>query len=744
MPFSGEHSCRLEDPNKYDRFARKNCEQKHDDKCIDVIYGIKENKSEIQSLRFAKDVWTEESAKAVCQNRGGSFEAAEKAEFVKANKFTMPFEFKSNQDAEGNWLIEGLASTSDIDLDNEKILPTAFEKSLPGFMKNPVLLLMHGFIEKYSYLPIGKVIKAEIKETGLWVKAMISKTAPEIWTLIKENILKAFSIGFKLNEEGIEEEEDTGIGIIKDLHLLEISVVPIPANPNALFEMAKSKGINLSNLNTKEEGNVNKKEETENNNKQKEEEKMELEMKKDLQDTMKFIKDLQETVREIPTKSELKQFEDNVKADLQKVIEEHNKKERKIRFEAALDADPYANGSGLNHPSVFLARTPKEKFANLLSISTRDQRVKEMQVAADDLLLTHILMKRFNPGYSGIKSLAMFDRFMQVSSDFRKALDTATSGQGSEWVPTQFSAELIDKYRLELKVGNLFQHFTMPTSPFKYPLLTGDVTVYYMPESTADLSEKVRASDVTTSSLTFTAKKLMALVLCSEEINEDAIVAVLPVLKNDLAKALAQAVDDVLINGDDSTTHQDTDVAALSSKDRRKAMKGLRKLCASGAKYDITTGTTGFTASDLREVRKLMGKYGVNPADCAILASISAYIQMLNFTETATVDKFGEQATWLKGYLTALDGMPIIVSEYVRQDLNNVGVNGSSGNTYTIVLIVNKNAYLVGDRRTATVKTKEEIETDQQILVISQRLDFQPKYAAASEYAVGIGYKITS
>lgn len=80
MPYSGEHACRLENPDKYDSFARKNCAEKHDSKCIDVIYGIKDNKSEIQALRYDKKIWTESDARAHCKTRDGSFEAAEKSE----------------------------------------------------------------------------------------------------------------------------------------------------------------------------------------------------------------------------------------------------------------------------------------------------------------------------------------------------------------------------------------------------------------------------------------------------------------------------------------------------------------------------------------------------------------------------------------------------------------------------------------------------------------------------------------
>lgn len=78
-PFENEHACRLKNPDDFTSFARVNCQQKVDDKCIDVIFGIKEGKSEIQALRYPKDVWTAESARAHCKDRGGTFEAASKS-----------------------------------------------------------------------------------------------------------------------------------------------------------------------------------------------------------------------------------------------------------------------------------------------------------------------------------------------------------------------------------------------------------------------------------------------------------------------------------------------------------------------------------------------------------------------------------------------------------------------------------------------------------------------------------------
>jgi len=62
--------------DQYDRFARENCKVKHNKKCIDFLYGIKKNKSELHSMRYPKDIWKASDARAHCKSKGGSFEAA--------------------------------------------------------------------------------------------------------------------------------------------------------------------------------------------------------------------------------------------------------------------------------------------------------------------------------------------------------------------------------------------------------------------------------------------------------------------------------------------------------------------------------------------------------------------------------------------------------------------------------------------------------------------------------------------
>jgi len=84
MPYPNEHSCRMNPPGNYERFARDN------DADPNRIFGIKaDNKSEVQAYRYPTDTWTEARARAHCEKKGGTFEAAGKGAKAEALEFTM-------------------------------------------------------------------------------------------------------------------------------------------------------------------------------------------------------------------------------------------------------------------------------------------------------------------------------------------------------------------------------------------------------------------------------------------------------------------------------------------------------------------------------------------------------------------------------------------------------------------------------------------------------------------------------
>ena len=138
--------------------------------------------------------------------------------------------------------IVGWGSRPTPDRDKELILSSAW--NLDNYRKNPIILLSHN----YSSLPIGKALWVkEVPGQGLKFKAKFanSERGNEVYELFRDGILNAFSVGFSPREGGYidnpTEEKFKGLKrVYKDVDLLEISCVAVPANADALVEFVKS------------------------------------------------------------------------------------------------------------------------------------------------------------------------------------------------------------------------------------------------------------------------------------------------------------------------------------------------------------------------------------------------------------------------------------------------------------------------------------------------------------------------
>lgn len=328
-------------------------------------------------------------------------------------------------------------------------------------------------------------------------------------------------------------------------------------------------------------------------------------------------------------------------------------------------------------------------------------------------------------------------------SELAKALSHA-GGLGAEWIPTGFSADLIDRVVLELEVANLHRWVPMPRNPFTFPIKTAGSTAYLVAENTNDheSASRIPTTNVATDNVTLTGIKLGARSEYSTEVEEDSIIPVLPMIKEDVQRAMKEAIETATINGDTTSPHRDSDVTVAT--DARKAWDGYRDRVQASAKVSLAT----FNVENIRAIRKAMGKYGVKPGQLAYVTGFSGYSQLLSLKDSSsnqvllTMDKYGPNATILSGELGRLDGSPLIVSEFVRQDLNAAGDYDATVSAKTILLVIYRPALMYGDLRKVTVKTQENIDTDQMILVITQRLAFQRRFLATETF-LGLGHNIT-
>lgn len=301
------------------------------------------------------------------------------------------------------------------------------------------------------------------------------------------------------------------------------------------------------------------------------------------------------------------------------------------------------------------------------------------------------------------------------SINFLKAneLDHSTqSSYGDEWVPDLWSSQVWERARMDNVILPLFQNVEMPSNPFELPVESTDPTVYYVPETTAETElllsgsgSVIPDSKMATTKVTLTAKKLALRVGFSSELEEDSIIPWVGQLRSQALRAIEDAVDNVLLNGDTETGATgnvnlvDSTPAATA---KYLAFNGIRKLYIVTNTANSTSGSGAApTLAQIRAVRFTLNRaYATRPQDLALLCPAESYAKLLALPEFLTMDVIGNQATILNGQIGAIDGMPVLASnEFPLADTTGAVSNTGGNNLYGGLAIVYKPGWFVGYRR---------------------------------------------
>lgn len=461
-----------------------------------------------------------------------------------------------------------------------------------------------------------------------------------------------------------------------------------------------------------------------------------------LEDVAKSVHDLREAVEEMRDGKVDREKVEEIAAEVierQQAAAPEQNKNRGYQPDPELDPEQREG----RRPK-WLRGAPEQRFAEIHRrsagrvapvLGVEEGAVRNFQERADDLVLIATAMD-VDPRET--------DYFEEEYAPALRAIDTQTTAEGVEWVPRELSGNLIDRVALELKVAALFPMVPMPTNPFDIPgKAVGRTRAGKATEQTADTGQTgFKKITPGTRKVTLTAGKFAGEVLVSKESEEDTIVALLPLMQDELVDHISADIEDCIINGDTSGTHQDGDVSA--SDDPRKNFAGLRKTALSAAKTDASNAD--LTVAMLRTNRKKMGKYGVNPANLAHILSINAYVALLADANVLTLDKYGPSAPILTGELGKADGAPLVVSEYARADLNASGVQDGTTTNRTLALTVHRSGFAVGERRGITVQVLRELyaEYDQDAIIATARKAFAARFTATTEPIVANTYNVKS
>jgi len=143
---------------------------------------------------------------------------------------------------------EGYASIfNNKDLGNDVIRRGSFLKTLQERNAKSIKLLYQHKTDE----PIGVIDSMEEDNKGLYLKgrlAMGTQKGKEVYELMKMGALDSMSIGYRLNPDSYKYDDKNKRRVIKEIDLMEVSLVTFPMNPKAKVTKVKLAEMNVREI----------------------------------------------------------------------------------------------------------------------------------------------------------------------------------------------------------------------------------------------------------------------------------------------------------------------------------------------------------------------------------------------------------------------------------------------------------------------------------------------------------------
>lgn len=587
--------------------------------------------------------------------------------------------------------IEGYASTNDVDRHGDIVPAGVWEKGVENYLKNPVILAYHDHSE-----PIGRMVEHRVDEKGLWIKARISAAAGDVFNLVKDGVLTAFSIGFRIADA--EYNSALELFVVKELELHEISVVSVPANQNTLFSLSKA-------FDTAEEFKSFKMQFATPSDSAKGLEasgEAKSDIKKELEMTPEELQKMLAAAAEQATKSVL---EAQAKAAAEKAEAEKAAAELDAKVKAAVQATVTTGQSGAEK---LLAEVEKRLEAQAESSKSALAGL-EAALAEKSKELEAITKSRmqFNGDNSGAMSYADKEKAVVLAKMVGKSLEDTKFGRemvqkygahvpSATWeleVSTNMEAEV----RRRLVVAPNLRNISMATNVMTIPVNPEAGVATWM-ANTAFGSADSAGNNATHAlkEITLNAYKVATNEYMAYEEEEDALIALLPIVRDGMIRRVARAVDRAMLRG------------AGSGAD---PVKGLATYDATSVVNLDISDNAKMTVAALQQLRRDLGAWGLDPSELVYIVSTENYYDLLEDTNFLTVDKVGTQATLLTGQIGAVGNTPVLVSaEFADKAAGAVGA-----------ICFNPGNFIVGNQRGLRIDTQDLVETQRKVMVASLR-----------------------
>ena len=655
--------------------------------------------------------------------------------------------FKSlGETDDGGVEIKGSASTNALDRAGDIIETEAWMKGgLENFKNNPIILFNHNYDK-----PIGRAKDLQVTDSGLEISAKISKAAGDVTQLIKDGVLGAFSVGFRCKDSEYMTETD-GYKI-KDAELFEVSVVSVPCNQGATFGLSKSfdnmadynefkQSFYKANSNDSadaveiEQPNGAQAQEMEtnmSNEKQAPESKPEFDLDSFAQEAAEkavaeyAMKQAEQKAAEQKAAEEAEEKAAQ-EAEVQKAAEEAKQEEQKTIVQAGLSGaeklmsdvesrvkDDYSN----------LENVVKSLEAQLAEKSEEIMNIRESKRVFSDRQGQGDWKKAFEQDivdakFAGLATGKGWD------NDYAKSVMEKVNAHSGVGVSSADFEQVVSTnverdIQNELVLAPLFREVPMTSANMIIPILPDSGYAEFASAQTAsgssphgNLAERGDTygspfGGIDMTERTLSTKKLISQSYLGNETEEDAILPILPLIRESMVRSHARAIENSILAGDDADGAFGTSGASY---------EGLLHLARNDSDY--TQSTTAFatdtvTAAELLALRKNMGKYGVNPSEVVYVVSQTTYYQLLEDAEFQDANLVGDMATKLNGEIGQVFGSRVLLcDEFATPAVSK----------FAAIAVYPRN-YVIPRLRGVTIESDYEVANQRRVLVASQRIGF--------------------
>ena len=643
--------------------------------------------------------------------------------------FNLTSTFKTQAQDDGSVMIRGFASTADFDRAGDSISAEAWQKGgLKNFEKNPIILFNHDYDK-----PIGRATGLKAGPDGLELECKISKSAPaNVAELVKDGVLGAFSVGFRVKDADYIKETD-GL-MIKDAELFEVSVVSVPCNQSATFSLAKSfdsdkeyeefkktftNRVDLAGQSLAKDEDTSSNIASEHTPKSAELISADQEIKMDNQniDLEAFAKKVAEdTAAKIAMKqAEQKAADDAVaKASAEAEVEKAQALEAesirvktgvKTGVEALMaDVQKQLNEKDAKFDEVIAkyGKDLEEKSAEITAMQNSKKSFGERSESKGDISK---FAKEFMTGHMlGVMTGKGWDTDYSKQLMEKAGLNYATNaGAIAQGVSTQIEKEIMQ----ELRLAQAFKEITINSQTQVLPMQTDALPATWGVNTATggNLTNRpqIDANQFNAQQVILKANRLVSTTFMDNNVDEEVLVNLMPMLIDSVARAHARAVDNAIING----------TAAGA-----EGFNGLEALAGTNAVTVLNnTGAadTAVTAAEFLAARKLMGKYGMNPSDLVYVVSQARYYDLLSDAAFADITDVGSDiATKITGTVGAIYGTPVVVSDQLEAEADAASVG----------YCVNVRNHVIPRLRGVAVEQDYEVLNQRNVIVASQSLGF--------------------